>query len=875
MRALARAVGRALDSGDTQLSTFNYNSVGRITESVDPVGRRTEYTYAFNEIDLTRVRQINNGVGETLFSATYNSQHLPLTTVDAAGQTTAYTYNMAGQPLTIRNPKNEVTTMSYNPQGYLQSVTGALPGSTTAFTYDAAGRVRTVTDSEGYVVTSDYDNLDRLTKQTFPDGTFRQTTYDRLSIGSVRDRLGRVTQYTNDALGRVTQIRDPLNRIINQTWCRCGSLKTLRDGNGNLTTWNYDVQGRLTSKVYADGKGDTFVYEASTSRLKSKTDALGQTITYGYNRDNNLASISYTNPRNPTPNVTFAYDPVYNRRVSMTDGTGTTTYSYYPVNAALGAGRLQSVAGPLPNSTIAYTYDQLGRVVGRAINGAGNQMSMVYDALGRVTSEANPLGTFTTAYVNTTGRPSSMTYPNGQTTLYTYFSNVGDQRLQQIRNLGPGAVNLSRFDYTYDAEGQIQSWGQTLGAAPTASYALGYDLAGQLTSAALGGAAPKNFTYNYDPAGNRTNETINGAAAPVTVNALNQLVSRTGANPRAFAYDANGNMVSSNGVGRTATNYTYQWDAENRLVAILYPATNQRTELTYDGLGRRVKIVEKTGAVVNATRQFVWDGLSIVEERDGAGNLMKRFYSQGQMNGATQLFFARDHLGSVREVANGAGAMVVRYDYDPYGRRTLTSGADVADFGFTGHLHHAQSKLHFALYRPYDADSARWLSRDPIMELGGMNIYGYVDNQPLSHLDSWGLDAIDIEIASLVQSSIDKAPPGASSNEIARIGHAYSYGLRGSCNDESKVAAAHFFDAARMSLVGSPVFASAWVTGYHGAKLIADSLDIAKSWATGKYEPTFLSMIPGAGGTPSRPTVTEWYWGMLGAVNGRYLGRLR
>ncbi|MBL8227364.1 MAG: RHS repeat-associated core domain-containing protein [Bryobacterales bacterium] len=316
---------------------------------------------------------------------------------------------------------------------------------------------------------------------------------------------------------------------------------------------------------------------------------------------------------------------------------------------------------------------------------------------------------------------------------------MGDQRLQQLRNVGPGSVNLSTFNYTYDAEGQIQTWGQALGAAPAASYALGYDFAGQLTSAALSGATPRTFGYGYDPAGNRTNETINAAAAPVTVNALNQLVSRTGANPRAFAYDANGNMVSNNGVGRTATNYTYQWDAENRLVAILYPTTNQRTEFAYDGLGRRIRITERTGGTINSVRQFVWDGLSIAEERDSTGNLTKRFYSQGQVNGATPLFYTRDHLGSVREVANGAGTLQGRYDYDPYGRRTITAGADVADFGFTGHLYHTQSKLHLTLFRAYDAELGRWGSRDPIHEHGGFNMFAYVNGDPVGRVDILGL----------------------------------------------------------------------------------------------------------------------------------------
>jgi len=398
-------------------------------------------------------------------------------------------------------------------------------------------------------------------------------------VGSTTDRLSRTTSYTNDALGRVIQIKDPLNRIINQTWCACGSIKTLKDGNGNITTWNYDLQGRQISKTYADGKGDSLLYESSTSRLKSKTDALGQVISYGYAKDDSLLSTTYTNAKNPTPNVTFTYDPVYNRCTSMIDGTGSTTYTYYPVNGAIGAGRLQSVTGPIANSTITYTYDQLGRVLGRSINGTANQASVTYDALGRITSETNGLGPFSTAYVNTTGRPFQINYPTGQTVSYTYFDNVGDQRLKRIQNLGPGSAPLSQFDYTYDAEGQILTWGQRTAA--TNSFALGYDLAGQLTGANRTGASPQTFGYTYDAAANRTNETLGGSGSPVTVNNLNEMVSHTGSNPRSFAYDADGELISNNGASRSSTNYTYQYDAEGRLDGINYPTTNQSTQFTY------------------------------------------------------------------------------------------------------------------------------------------------------------------------------------------------------------------------------------------------------------------------------------------------------
>jgi len=42
-------------------------------------------------------------------------------------------------------------------------------------------------------------------------------------------------------------------------------------------------------------------------------------------------------------------------------------------------------------------------------------------------------------------------------------------------------------------------------------------------------------------------------------------------------------------------------------------------------------------------------------------------------------------------------------------------------------------------FRAYDANSGTWLSADPIGEEGGLNLYGYVNNDPISELDPLGL----------------------------------------------------------------------------------------------------------------------------------------
>lgn len=719
---------RILDDGTPQLTQTYYNSLGRTTNAVDPLGRSTTFTYAANQIDLLEVRQKTGpSASDRLALFTYNSQHLPLTAVDAAGQTSTFTYNARGQPLTVTNPKGETTILSYDVNGFLTSIDGPLPGTsdTTTLTYDATSRVRTITDSDGYTVTYDYDVMDRPTKITYPDATFEQFTYDRLDRTVSRDRLGRQTLYTYNSLQQLLQVQDALNRIVRFDWCRCGALRSLADALGRVTSWQHDVQGRPMDKQYADGSKIRYVYETNTSRLKQMVDEKGQVTQYQYYMDNALKQVAYSNSAIATPPVSFIYDANYGRAVSMTDGIGTTTYAYnpIPVSPTLGAGRLASVDGPLTNDTITYQYDQLGRITNRAVNGVASVLT--FDALGRPTSTANALGTFSYAYDGPTRRLASMSYPNGQSSAFTYLDNLGDHRLQQITNL-VGSTQLSQFNYAYDVVGNITSWVQQAGTAVPKTNSFGYDAADQLLSDVISqnGSNLNTYSYSYDLAGNRKTEQI-------------------GASARQFFYNSLNEITTTSAGAVTAT--TNEWDAVHRLTAI--NQGSNRTEFSYDGLGRRVRIVEKQNGSVVSDKRFVWCGLKICEERDSAGiTVNKRYFGQGVKIGTTNLFYTRDHLGSIREMTDSGGANRARYDYDPYGRRTKTFGDLDCDFGFTGLFFHTGSGLCLAPYRAYDVDLARWISRDPVGLQGGVNLYSYVENNPLNRVDLLGLSS-DFSVA--------------------------------------------------------------------------------------------------------------------------------
>jgi RHS repeat-associated protein len=792
---------RVLDDGSSQIAQASYNDQGNVLTRTDPLGRQTSYGYAANGIDLVETRQTSSGVNDLLgVLGSYTALHQPQTVSDAAGQTTTLTYNAFGQVLTSTNAKSETTTLVYNASQRLQSVTGPMSGAVTTYTYDSYGRVRTVTQPDGYAVTTDYDGFDRPTRVTYPDGTTELLVYDRLDLSTTTDRLGRTTQYFHDPLRRLLATRDPAGRTITQQWCTCGSLDQIIDANRHTTTREHDVEARVTREVRADGTTATqYAYESTTSRLKTVTDPKGQVTTNTYNLDDSLQQVAYTNATIATPSVSYTYDPAYARLATMVDGTGATAYTYVS-SGVLGATRVASVDGPLTNDTITYQYDELGRVVSRAINGVA--ATEAYDALGRMTTQTNVLGTFGYGYDGVTARLASVAYPNGQTSSYSYLGNVGDRLLQTIQHQKSDSSTLSKFDYTYDALGHILTWQQQADSVAPTVYKFGYDPSDELTAATNQTTGPtpmilNRYMYASDPARNRTSEQIDDAVTSTSYDALNRLTAQQGGGSlvftgsvsepasvtiqgqpvtvdanngfsgsapaptgtttvvitatdgsgnqstatyqvdqtsasKAFAYDANGNLTSD-GIR------SFTWDAKNRLLSVTIGS--KTSEFTYDGLDRRVRIVEKDGGATTSDKRLVWCALNLCEERADTGTTVtKRFFPQGVQDGGVTYFYSRDHLGSVREVTDASGALHARYAYDPWGRRTKVSGDKDADLGFTGHFEHTPSGLTLAPFRAYDANLGRWISEDPTGFAVDTNVYAYVAAEPIGRLDPLGDD---------------------------------------------------------------------------------------------------------------------------------------
>ena len=795
-----------------------YNSKGRVTKSIDPVGRETDYFYGTNNvidpnqatgtgIDLLQVKQ-KNGAGYDLLQAfTYDAQHRVLTRTDGAGQTTAYTYNAQGQRLTVTTParasvtENRTTMFSYDTNGYLQSVTGPIAGDVMSWTYDAYGRPRTSTDADSYTVTYDYDALDRQTKATYPDGTYQETIYNRLDAERLRDRLGRWAHFFHDALRRTVAVRDAAGHTTTQQWCTCGSLDKLIDGDNNATTWERDLQGRVTREVRPDSSAWEYTYENTTSRLKQRKDPKNQIAAFDYFLDDKFKQTTYTAAVIATPSVSLTYDASQGRLETVTDGTGTRTYSYYPITAppALGAGLMASIDGPLTNDTATFAYDELGRLVSRTLNGVTT--TWAYDSVGRMTTLADPVGSFNYTYVGTGKRVNTLTYPNGQTSTFTYFPNNQDKLIQDIHHRTSAGATISRFSYAFDVAGNIRTWTQQNGASPANAYDFDYDPLNEVTSAIYRttDTTPsilKRYGYRYDAAGNRTAEQIDDAVTGFTYDSLNRLTSQQPGGPllvkgttneaatvlvqgqpgattagNAFsgvvqvpsgtstvqvqATDPSGNTrTNTYQIGQTGSSKsftydgngnqtgdgvnTFEWDAENRLVTVKQGATTIAA-FTYDGSGRRVT---KTAGGVTTT--YVYDRGNVAEERVSGGSTTRYVQNNSfdrplaQVVGSVVSFFVADHLGTITAKTDSAGGVVLHRAYDPWGRILAGNESGPA---FTGRDWDSSIGAYYYRARYYSAETGRFLSEDPIGLAGGLNRYAYVGNNPIDVKDPTGTQA--------------------------------------------------------------------------------------------------------------------------------------
>ena len=144
----------------------------------------------------------------------------------------------------------------------------------------------------------------------------------------------------------------------------------------------------------------------------------------------------------------------------------------------------------------------------------------------------------------------------------------------------------------------------------------------------------------------------------------------------------------------------------------------------------------------------MFDGLDVVQERHGDNQVTAQLVRDGNIAGILSrttadgpAFYGYDDRGNVALLTDSAGQDVGHYRYDAFGNTLESVGAraDENPYRFsTKELHGPSGLVDFGL-RFYSPSMGRWLNRDPIREMGGINLYAMVGNNPINAVDAYGL----------------------------------------------------------------------------------------------------------------------------------------
>ena len=236
-------------------------------------------------------------------------------------------------------------------------------------------------------------------------------------------------------------------------------------------------------------------------------------------------------------------------------------------------------------------------------------------------------------------------------------------------------------------------------------------------------------------------------------------------------YDRDGNLVSDGAVR------AYEYDSENRLVKVVVGGVELSYE--YDSQGRCVRRQEKADGVLESTSVYVYEGKRVVEEKnyDGVGVLQgQRSYvwsfERGDVGGllavkeqvgaqAGTYYYIYDGNGNVVGVLDGSGAQVAWYGYDAFGKVIESSGEYAMRNAWRAGTKNQDrvSGLYNYGHRWYDSGKGRWLTRDPLEERGGLNVYGYCNNAALNYVEYYGGSFLDyIPRAGDIRQAYDELP---------------------------------------------------------------------------------------------------------------------
>ncbi len=639
-------------------------SLQSLTDTVTTNGRveRAVYEAAVREWTFT-------SPANRVVTVTVDGQSRPQTEVVRGLDPVTTSYDSRGRPSNLlqgSGSEARLTSFDYYDviagaqAGYLRAITDAI-GRETIFTYDAAGRVIAQTLPDGVSVGFQYDVRGNLAALTPPGRTAHVFEYDR------RDQATAYTPPDLSGVDTITRYRYNLDRQVT----------AIERPGGETVSFEYDVGGRLVSRILPTGNTTTYAFTAATGQLATIGTADGIGLAFAW--DGRLPKgTTWSGPMNGS--VSHAFDS--NFWLTQETVEGDTVELAYDADGLLiqagvlslaresGNGLVTSVSVGIVDDT--RRYNGFGELANRNVTAAGDtayQVNFTRDQLGRIVEQGEAINSTSATVLSygydSAGRLTEVRRDGAVVERYAFDAN--SNRTAKIT--AGGTIN-----YTYDAQDRLLD---ASGPAGTTTYA--YTEAGDLRSKTVSAGTS---TFEYDAAGNlRVGQLANGRRIEYLIDGQDRRIGR----------QVDGALVQG-------------WLYRDQL--------NPVAEL--DGQG-------------NLVSRFVY-----ADKGNVPSYLVK--------NGVTYRIVS-DHLGSVRMVIDAAtGAVAQRMDYDAFGNVVADTNPGFQPFGFAGGLYDRDTGLVRFGARDYDPEIGRWTAKDPIGFAGrDSNLYAYVGGNPITLIDPLGL----------------------------------------------------------------------------------------------------------------------------------------